>query len=179
MAASVLMLASITTSRTKSAVRLRYLIFTFSLLCWSTAYFCWQISTTAGYAEFFCNALIASAAFIPITFYHSCLPFRGITTKPDVKVGYWMASILATFTCFGWTVEGVSERAGHPFWPDAGPLSPLFLIYFAYYFFACSIFLLKGISEHIGGRSTDQTFVFYSALIGFCGGSTNLVWDIQ
>ena len=178
--AALLLITFLLSSGKQSPVRRQYVNFLYAVLGWAAAYFLWRISESEVYAEMYCKMLTSSAGFLSITFYHFCLILAGAKTPRTLAVGYVIAVLLVVFTCFGWIVAGVSPKAGHLFWPDAGILMPLYLAYFTFYFIASGWVLIRAGRQHLGRRASDHLYVLCSTVVGFIGGSTNfpLWYDI-
>ncbi len=178
--ASILLVTFISSSVTKSRVRQRYLYFLLSVTGWSGSYFLWQISRTEFTAYFFCQSLTVFSILIPIALYHFCISLAEMTTPIALRVGYGTCLALISAVPFGWVVEGVSSKAGHVYWPDAGFLMPLYLVYFGGFVITSGFVLIYGWRNHVGRRASDNLFVLLTCLVGFFGGATNfpLWYDI-
>ncbi len=178
--AALLLITFLLSSGKRSPVRRQYVNFLYAVLGWAAAYFLWRISESEVYAEMYCKILTSSAGFLSITFYHFCIILAGAKTPRTLAAGYVMAVVLVVFTCFGWIVAGVSPKAGHLFWPDAGILMPLYLAYFTFYFIASGWVLIREGRQHLGRRASGHLYVLCSTFVGFIGGSTNfpLWYDI-
>jgi len=78
-------------------------------------------------------------------------------------------------------MQGVSPKFGHRYWPDAGPLSWLYLTYFFGYLLASAGVFIKARRLHLGQHATGQTFILFTIFSAFIGGATNfpLWYDIN
>ncbi|WP_162051043.1 MULTISPECIES: ATP-binding protein [unclassified Lentimonas] len=178
--AAILLIAFLVGARDRSPIRRRYLYFLISVSAWAGAYFFWQITKDESAADFFCRALTCFSIFISITLYHFSLGLAGVESRRSVLFGYLGACGLICLIPFGLIVAGVSGREGHLYWPDAGSLTWLYLLYFFGYLTASGWVLFRGWKRNVGSRASDQIFVLSTCLVGFLGGATNfpLWYDI-
>ncbi|MGJ8639165.1 MAG: ATP-binding protein [Opitutaceae bacterium] len=178
--AALLQVVLILSSPNRSVVRKRYIYFLLAITGWSFAYTLWRLSTNEAYALFYCNVLISSAVVEPVAFLHFTLALTGKQADRAVRWGYVGAFLLIAAVPFGLIVDGVSEKFGHLFWPDAGVLMPVYLLFFNGYLIASLVVLFKAWSQNVGGKASDYLIVMLSAVIGFTGGGTNfpLWYDI-
>ncbi len=178
--AAILLIAFLVGARDRSPIRRRYLYFLISVSAWAGAYFLWQVTADEIVAEFFCRALTCFSIFISITLYHFSLRLAGVESRRGVLLGYLGACGLICLMPTGLIVDGVSARPSHMYWPDAGPLTWLYLLYFFGYLIASGWVLLRGWKLNIGSKASDQIFVLSTCIVGFLGGATNfpLWYDI-
>lgn len=178
--AAILLIAFLVGARDRSPIRRRYLYFLISVAAWAGAYFFWQVASDEIVAEFFCRVLTCFSIFISITLYHFSLGLAGVESRRSVLFGYLGAYGLISLIPFGLIVAGVSGREGHLYWPDAGSLTWLYLLYFFGYLIASGWHLYRAWKRNIGSQASDQIFVLSTGLVGFLGGATNfpLWYDI-
>ena len=178
--ASILLVTFISSSVAKSRVRRCYLYFLLSVTGWSGSYFLWQVSAAESVSYFFCQALTIFSILIPITLYHFCTSLAGLQALISIRFGYAFSVCLIFAVPYGLVVSGVSEKFGHTFWPDAGVLMPVYLVYFSGYVITSGVVLINGWKLHVGRRASDNLFVLLTCLVGFLGGATNfpLWYDI-
>lgn len=171
--ASILLVTIISSSVVKNRVKRRYLYFLLAVTGWSGSYFLWQVSGEESSAYFFCQSLTIFSIIIPITLYHFCISIAGLATPMALRIGYATCLILVSIVPFGLVVSGVSSKAGHIYWPDAGVMMPLYLVYFSGYVITSGFVLFHGWKNNVGRRASDNLFVFFTCLVGFIGGATN------
>lgn len=178
--ASILLVTFISSSVAKNSVKRRYLYFLLAVTGWSGSYFLWQVSGEESAAYFFCQSLTIFSIIIPITLYHFCLSIAGLETPKALRIGYTTCLALVSVVPFGLIVSGVSSKAGHVYWPDAGLLMPVYLVYFSGYVITGGLVLFHGWKNNVGRRASDNLFVILTCLVGFVGGATNfpLWYDI-
>ena len=178
--AATLHIAFLVGARDRSPIRRRYLYFLLSVAAWAGAYFLWQSTSNEIYADLYCRALTCFSVFMPITLYHFSLGLAGVESKRGVFLGYLGGCGLTLLMPTGLIVAGVSAKPSHLYWPDAGPLTWLYLLYFSGYLLASGWVLLRGWKRNVGSKASDQIFVLSTCIIGFLGGATNfpLWYDI-
>lgn len=177
---AILLIAFLVGARDRSPIRRRYLYFLISVSAWSGAYLCWQITSDEVYADYFCRALTCFSIFLPVSLYHFSLGLADVESKRGVFLGYLGACGLALLLPTGLIVAGVSAKPSHLYWPDAGPLTWLYLLYFFGYLIASGWVLMRGWKRNIGSKASGQIFVLSTCIVGFLGGATNfpLWYDI-
>ena len=70
-------------------------------------------------------------------------------------------------------MQGVKPKFGHRYWPEAGPLTWLYLTYFFGYLFLSAKLFVRGWREHLGNRATKNLFILFIWITGCIGGATN------
>jgi len=148
--------------------------------------FVWQVglygTVVAGNAEdalFWQRILYIGTILIPVFFFYFCLNF--LKRKEDNKalfIGFFLSIFFVLLSFSRFFIVGVGTRVDFGYWPvQTGSLYFLFLIYFAFYA-VYSIAILKIDSKKYNGEYQKQIqFMYYAALIGFVGGSTNFLLD--
>lgn len=157
----------------QSRIKRRYIYLMLSTAGWAGAYFMWRISVTAVEAVFYCKYLMAFALFSPIAFYHFSIDLVAYKPRRMLVAGYVSGCLVAALSFTEYIVAGASAKYGHSFWPDAGSLMWVYLLYFNVYLIASGWMLLKGWRQNVGGRASDCMYVFFTGLVGFIGAGTN------
>jgi len=171
--ASLFLMAILYLGRGGSVIRRRFFYFLLTLVGWSGSYFLWRVSSAEAYALLFCQWLTIFSIFIPATLFHFSLAMSGISMPWMLRVGYLSALILALLVPFGLVISGVSAKAGHQYWPDAGLLAPAYIAFFMLYAGLSLAVLVTGKRLHVGRRASDHLFVIFTLFVGFAGGATN------
>ena len=171
--AALLLVGNILSSRRRNPVAYRFVWFLVSVAGWAGAYVFWRYSSSEESALLFCKILTSFSIFISLTLYDFCLKLSGKLGRLSVGFGYIVGLVIVGLTVGGSIVAGVSSKHGHTFWPDAGPLMPLYLMFFAGYLLASGWILVVNCRYHLGARSKDSLFVLFVCCIGFIGGATN------
>lgn len=146
---------------------------TLSVSLWSAFYFLWQRAGDAETALIYNHWFSAAAVVIPIVYFHFTTKLTGCERPREVLAGYLVTAPFVPLSFTPWIVAGVRPKLMFPFWPDAGPLYPLYLAVFAY-FIARSWQLLY--REHRASRFLRRNQLLYVlayTVAGFIGGATN------
>mgnify|MGYP001454038659 FL=1 len=144
-----------------------------SIAIWSFGYFLWRISSSEIQADYFCRLLTGASIFMPITAYHFSIILSGKKSNRALKYGYLGALILCLMLPTGLIMQGVKPKFGHRYWPEAGPLTWLYLTYFFGYLFLSAKLFVRGWREHLGNRATKNLFILFIWITGCIGGATN------
>ena len=144
-----------------------------SIAIWSFGYFFWRISSSEIQADYFCRLLTGASIFMPITAYHFSIILSGKKSNRALKYGYLGALILCLMLPTGLIMQGVKPKFGHRYWPEAGPLTWLYLTYFFGYLFLSAKLFVRGWREHLGNRATKNLFILFIWITGCIGGATN------
>ncbi|HAT52017.1 MAG TPA: hypothetical protein DCS80_01900, partial [Betaproteobacteria bacterium] len=144
-----------------------------SIAIWSFGYFLWRISSSEIQADYFCRLLTGASIFMPITAYHFSIILSGKKSNRALKYGYLGALILCLMLPTGLIMQGVKPKFGHRYWPEAGPLTWLYLTYFFGYLFLSAKLFVRGWREHLGNRATKNLFILFIWIAGCIGGATN------
>jgi len=139
---------------------------------WSGAYCLWRLTDSAGSALMLCRILMVGATFIPITMLHFAFVVTGISKRPLLLAGYACALVLAVLDFTPTIVASVDTVGGLKFWPHAGPLFAIFLVFF----FGCitaSVVLLLSANKGLGTTRGHRHMVVWVLTIACLGGSTN------
>ncbi len=150
---------------------------TVTVAAWSGLYFCWQLAPDAATALMFCRWFSAPAIVIPVCYFHFSTRLIGEKHDREVLAGYGLAAVFMVLSFTPWVVRGVGPRMMFPFWPQPGPVYPLYLAQF-FYFFLRSWLLLQGAYRRASFLRRNQLrYVLWHTVIGFIGGATNyLLW---
>lgn len=170
---ALLLVVFLFSSHLKTRVKQRYIYLMLSTAGWAGSYFFWRISDVPSEAIFYSKLLMAFAIFSPIVFYHFSLDFSRESSRKLLYAGYVFGCGVLVLTFTDQVVGGVSAKYGHVFWPDAGPLMWIYLLYFNIYLLASGWMLIRGWRMNLGGRASDCLYIFFTGLIGFIGASTN------
>lgn len=178
--AALLLIVNVVSSKRRNPVVTRFILFLFSLAGWAGAYGLWRISSSSEEAVIYCKILTAFSVFISVALYDFCLKLGGLTGRNSLVFGYVFGGVLSILICFDFVVDGVSAKHGHEFWPNAGVLMPVYLLFYSAYLTASAWILVVSCRSHLGGRASDALFVLLTCFVGFVGGATNfpLWYDI-
>jgi len=137
------------------------------------SYFLWRISSNELQADYFCRLLTAASIFMPITAYHFSIVLFSRKANRMLRYGYIGAFLLCLMLPSGLILQGVSPKFNHRYWPDAGPLTWLYLTYFFGYLLMCAWVFLSEWKQHLGIHAAGNLFLLFTWIAGCLGGITN------
>jgi len=149
--------------------------FTISMGIWSYSYFLWMIAGNEGTALFWSRALMVGAIFIPASYLQFVFALLNMhrEKKPIISFCYALSFSFFLLNFSPLMVKSVTPIMYFPYWPEAGSIYSIFLLFF----FTCagySIFLLfKSFKKSSGVKRNQLKYVFVGTLLGYLGGSTN------
>lgn len=170
-AALVLALTAFVTAR-RHFGSLSFGAFAIAVGVWSGAYSLWRLADSPQTALLLCRLLIFGAIFIPITLLHFALVLTGRRSRRLRVAGYGVALLLSGVNLTPALVESVGPAGGLEYWPSAGPLFVVFLLYF-FGITVWSLVLLLSTKAGLGTTRGNRRTVAFILAIGFIGGSTN------
>ena len=161
----------------RTSENIHFFLFAFSTVFWSLAYFMWQIATTGQGAIFWSKLLTIGSIMIPVLYFRFVSIFLGVGKKKPNKISFFIGLFLIVFFVLisptSLLVDGVSEKMGFTFWPNAGKLYWLFLLTFFFFLFYFTVLLIKHYRKITGIKKAQIKFLLIGILISFTGGSTN------
>ncbi|MFA5076650.1 MAG: ATP-binding protein [Patescibacteria group bacterium] len=168
----------------KEKINIIFGLFCFSAALYSFSYFIWQISGNYFLALFWVKMLMAGAIFISLLYFHVNLIFLGLECKYK-KILYILYPIYLIFLLLdlftNQFIIGVYPKMFFKFWPTAGPVFIIFLLFWFYAIIHTVILQLQVYPKCPELKKIQIKYLFIGSLIGFIGGSTNyLLWyDIK
>jgi len=179
--AGLLLAFAVVLRERKNQLARRFGFFALSVGLWSAAYLLWQISQNADRALFFSRVLMVAAYFVPITFLHFVVQLCGERKPWWIRVGYGVALAFVVLNVTPLMVREVKPAFDLPFWPRAGPVFGIYLVFFALYTGEAVVLLRRQARVSSGARATQLWHIFFATLVGFTGGATNfpLWYDIR
>lgn len=172
LAAGILAFAVVVRGR-KDSINVSFGVFALTIGGWSAGYCLWQISGDAARALFYCRLLMIFAYFVPVSFLRFIAKLCGEDRSWWVRTGYLISGgfVLLNFTPL--MVARVQDERTYSFWPVAGPLYWLYLVFFGVMMLYSGWLLLKNLRTATGSRATQLRSIFWASVIGFGGGATN------
>ncbi|MBI5400052.1 hypothetical protein HZB07_05525 [Candidatus Saganbacteria bacterium] len=160
-------------------LNLNYIFFAFSVFFWSYGYFFWQISTLPEIALFYCRLLMAGAALIPVAYFNFSLWLTNTYEKKrwESRLSFFIGLIFMLLAGTPLIVSSVTSKMFFSFWPEPGPIYPLFLLMFFYYTIYSLTIMYRVYKKSPEYLKAQISYVFWGTGIGFLAGSTNfLLW---
>jgi len=127
-------------------------------------------------ALFWSRALNFGATLIPIFFLHWVLSFLNLTEKNKrvIIFGYAITFIFSILSFSPYYITSIKEVGFFPFWPQAGPLYTVFIIFGYAGLVSHGVYqLIKARKTSYGDRRAQIDYIIIAAIIGFLGGATN------
>ncbi len=178
---TVLMCSVILLNNFKDKTNRAWFLSCASIFIWTVGLSGTMIVDNGEDALFWQRILYIGTILIPIFFFYFCLNLLGREkNNKSLFIGF-LLSIFFIFLSFSkFFIVGVKDRVDFGYWPvQTGSFYFLFLLYFAFYVIY-SVILLKIDSRKYDGVYQKQIqYVYYAALIGFAGGSTNFLLDFN
>lgn len=145
-----------------------------AVIFWSFFYFTWQISTNEADALLSCQLLTLGSIFMPFFFTRFILTYTNKLQdfKNLTRINNFCAILFSFLTFTPLMISHVDPILMFKYWPQAGYLYPIFLIYFMGNFIFSYVIILKT-NKAKKLQSLDINFILFSTFIGFIGGATN------
>jgi len=160
----------------KNTTNITFLLMSISVAFWSFSYCEWLSMSTVPEALFWSRMLNLGATFIPIFYLHWVLSILNMAKEKKILLGlgYVVTFLFAFFSFSPLYIKGVMEVSSFLFWPQAGPLYILFLIFGYYSMTIYGLYRLVVARKEAKGEKTHQIdYVILGSLFGFGGGATN------
>ncbi len=159
----------------KGIINKTFGIFTISMGVWSYSYFLWMIAGNETAALFWSRALMVGAIFIPASYLHFVFALLNIHKEKKLTILFcYIFSFLFFILNFSpLMVRNVTSIMYFRYWPEAGSIYSVFLLFF----FICAIYsiylLFKSFRRAVGVTRNQLKYIFIGTLLGYLGGSTN------
>lgn len=172
LAAGILAFAVVVRGR-KDSINVSFGVFAVMIGSWSAGYCLWLVSAEANRALFFCRLLMVFAYFVPVSFLRFVAKLCGEDRRWWVRIGFAISGVFVLLNFTPLMVSHVGPIDGFPFWPMAGRLYWLYMVFFTVITFNAAWLLLKSLRTATGGRATQLRSILFASVIGFSGGATN------
>jgi len=166
----------------KSKMNQAWFFVSFSVFIWTIGLAGATLVNNQEGALFWQRILYIGTILIPICFFNFCIIF--LSREKIKKVFISVGSIIGIFFVFlvfsKFFILQIGERTNFGYWVvKTGSFYGLFLFYFIFYV-VYSVFLLKkDLKKYSGIYQKQIQFIYYAALVGFVGGSTNFLLDFN
>ncbi|MFA4941917.1 MAG: histidine kinase N-terminal 7TM domain-containing protein, partial [Patescibacteria group bacterium] len=161
----------------KNIVNKTLFLLTTTTALWSLGYWRWlSIYQDEELALFWTRVLSIGSTLIPLFYFHWIVSLLGINREKRKKIIFFYI-ITFFFLLFSFSplfVKNVEPTANFSFWPKAGWLYSLYLIFIYFYLVVYSVFLLfRNYKNSVGLKRTQIKYVLFGSILGFGGGATN------
>ena len=160
----------------KNITNITFFCMSTAIAVWNIAYSIWLSVPDAIHALFWSRMLNLGATFIPIFYLHWILTILNIDKNKKILLffGYFATFILALFSYSPYYITSVKQVLYFPYWPQAGPL---YLIYLIFIYFGLSSYALRKLFEARKKENNEKlhqiNYVILGSIIGFGGGAFN------
>lgn len=144
-----------------------------AIALWSCFYVGWQYAGSRESAIWLIELLMVGATLIPRFYFLSVAEIVDADAsqfKWIKRINTFCVLIFIPLMFTRWMIHSVSVKLDFPYWPNAGKLFPLFLLYFFINVLLGYYLLYK---KYRATKSNRYLFMFVTTLIAFTGGSTN------
>lgn len=153
-----------------------FFLMTVAVAMWGFSYWRWLSATEYDAALFWVRMLSIGSLFIPIFYFHWCVTLFNLNVRIRFLFhGIYSAAILILLTSTSpLFIRTLQPALSFPFWPRAGILYSLYLIfiYGGLIFFAAYLMALH--YRNASNKERGQIFyILLGSLFGFVGGATN------
>ena len=105
---------------------------------------------------------------------------KSIKNKKFIFLTYFLFFIFLFLSFTKYFILNIGERNSFGYWPvDTGNLYIVFLAFFIFFMILNLYLLLKSFQSAQGYKRKQLQYMFYAALIGFFGGSSNFLLDFN
>jgi len=153
---------------------LEFGLFVASGALWSGSYALWLLSSEPESAVFWTKVLSAAAIFVPATYFYFVVNLLGLRRRRMIRAGYGLALVFSVLSIASdMIVREVAPIGGFPFWPRAGVLYPLYLVFFFSYPLVSWIELYRAMRRAAHARRNQLKYILFATTLGFIGGAFN------
>lgn len=160
----------------RSTINRTFFLMGISVAFWSFAYARWIIATVESDALFWSRMLNLGATFIPIFFLHCVLSVLNITKEKKwvLVYGYTITVIFSLLSFTPLYIKFVKPVQSFPFWPQAGIVYVLFLIFGYFGLTGYGVYqLIKARKGADKEKSHQVNYLALGTIFGFMGGAFN------
>ncbi|MDE1920520.1 MAG: hypothetical protein KGI24_03630 [Candidatus Omnitrophica bacterium] len=160
----------------KSKAAKSFALFNCTVALWSFSYFLDMLATHFNEALFYSRCLNAIAIFIPPAFLNFCAKItdnKNLLIKRILLISFCIDVLILPFTFTKYFILSVAPKSVFLFWPVIGPLYYYPIIQFSILLPLAFFILKKKLNASTGKQKKQFQILFYPLLIGFLGGITN------
>jgi signal transduction histidine kinase len=164
------------TRNSKNITNITFFLMSASVAVWSFSYYVWLSVTTVSEALFWSRMLNLGATFIPIFYLHWILSILNkIKEKKHILLfGYVLTFVCAIYSFSPIYIKSVMPVLSFSFWPQAGLLYIIFLIFGYFGLTAYGLYNLFKERNNTNIEKKHQiNYVILGSVFGFGGGATN------
>jgi hypothetical protein len=168
--------------RRKGVMYISFSFLAWSVSLWAMSYCVWLLSSNYNSALFWSRTLNMFATFIPFFYLYWMLDLLKLHRKKILLIDFFVTIFFILFSYSRFYIKDVKQVLQFSYWPQAGWLYILFLI-FAWAFIIMYGFylLIREFKKSQGYYRLQLKYVIWGSIVGFIGGSNNylLMFDID
>ena len=161
----------------KNIVNKTLFLLTTATALWALGYWRWlSIYDDKELALFWVRILSIGSTLIPLFYFHWIVSLLGLNKQKKTKIliFYIIVFFFLIFSFSPLFIKDVGLISDFSFWPKAGWLYSLYLIFIYFYLVIYSVILLfKYYKNSTGLRRAQIRYVLLGSILGFGGGATN------
>lgn len=164
------------TKNYKNRINISFFLMSVAVAIWSFSYCVWLSATNEAQALFWSRMLNFGATLIPVFYLHWILSLLNIAKEKKHLIlgGYLLTFVFAIFSFSPLYITSVVPVLSFPYWPQAGILYVLFLIFDYFGLTGYAIYqLFKARREADVERMHQINYVIVGSIFGFAGGASN------
>lgn len=150
-----------------------------SIAVWGFAYAVWQFASSESMALRALQVLMLGATCLPITHLHHAVTLldQASSHRRLILIGYLVTGVLGVMVFTPYCIDGVYAAMGFPYWPNAGPVFTLYLLWLILCVGYASYLFYKAYHGARGRERFHYLVLMVAYLIGYAGGATNFpIW---
>jgi signal transduction histidine kinase len=169
----------------RNAVNKTFILLSSAIFIWSVFYSLWQNSNDYASALLYTRLLSIGSTLIPIFYLHWVLSFLEIKDRGSNIIlfsGYVLTAVFLSFSFSPLYVKDVEETLVFNFWPKAGPLYTIYILFSYVGLVGYGLVrLIKSYFNSVSLKRYQIRYVIFGTAIGFLGGATNffLWYDVN
>lgn len=170
---------------TKNIINQTGFLLTVATAFWSFGYWRWLSIYNDGQAALLWTRILSiGSTLIPLFYFHWIVSLLGLNKKKKrlIWLSYFLTAFFLLFSFSDLFVRSVEPIKHFAFWPKAGPLYTIYLVFVYACLVVYSIVLLfKERHTSSGSRREQIKYVLLGTILGFGGGATNfpLWYDVN
>lgn len=161
----------------KKSINITFFLMSVGVTIWSLSYSAWLSVDNFSDALFWSRMLNLGATLIPIFYLHWILNILNIVRKKIIILifGYFLTFICVINSFSLSYIKSVDQVLSFSFWPQAGPLYVVFLIFGYFGLTSYALYQLFINKKNVDDKEKKQqiNYIIIGSIFGFGGGATN------
>lgn len=144
---------------------------------WALCCVMWLLEPDLNQAIFWIKCFLISATFIPFFYLKWIINFlelpKNLMRRLILRSALLAAVFFLSFSFSSLYLDGVKKIHFFPYWPQAGAVYKIFIIYYFCIWLYATIEMLKVIKNKVDSRREKTMYVFWGTVFSFLGGGTS------